>query len=322
MTAHRFLLPLGPRRLKQRYANKITNEKTAMCKMGRTMRLSTLTGCLVYSCCVFLKFASIEANAESKGVLSDEALLDVATKLNLLLPKRVDKDTELRNVSVRKRTLIYNYYLLHHKVSEINQPDFLKKMKPQITNTACSSPDLRPLFEEDTSVEYTYYGNDGVFIAKIPVTPELCKQLGLFKPHFEPGHIPANKFGYGVVKNNAALVRESLTEGANPNEKFDGNPAIYMAARLGNNNIIAVLLEFGADINAKTEIAGRTALHEAALQGHLSTVKLLLERGADVNARNKHGRTPLYYAVSPPPPLSRPKNSGEVAELLRRHGGK
>lgn len=280
------------------------------------------TEIFVFSLLLIFCSACMGARAESSGVISDETLLEIASKINRLLPKAVDKDTELRNVSVRGRTLIYNYYLLSLSATDVNQAAFLKKMKPQITNSACSSPDLRPLFEENTSVEYTYYGNDGRFIAKIPVSPDLCKKLGLFKQHFEPGKIPVDRFGYGVVKNNAALVRESLSEGANPNKKFEGNPAIYMAARFGNNDVIVVLLEYGADINAKTDIAGRTALHEAALQGHLSTVKLLLERGADVNAKNRHGRTPLYYAASPPFPLSRPKNSNDVTELLRKHGGK
>ncbi len=287
-----------------------------------TKRLAVLVSCIVWATYCFSTFLVESAHAESKGALSNEALRQVAGKINRMLPKRVDKDTELRNVSLRQRTLIYNYYLLNLSVSDIDQAAFIRKITPQLTNTACSSPNFRPLLEEDTSVEYTYYGKDGRFIAKIPISPELCKRLGLFSPQFEPGHVPANKFHYGIVKGNATLVRETLLAGANPNEKFYGNPAIYLAARLGHNNVIMVLLEFGADINAKTVIAGRTALHEAALQGHVTTVNLLLRRGAHVNARNKFGRTPLYYAVSPPLPLSRPKNSNEVAEVLRRYGGK
>jgi ankyrin repeat protein len=48
-----------------------------------------------------------------------------------------------------------------------------------------------------------------------------------------------------------------------------------------------LLLEYGADVNAKTE--RHTALHLAAEKGHLEIVKLLLEHGADVNEKTKYG---------------------------------
>ncbi len=40
----------------------------------------------------------------------------------------------------------------------------------------------------------------------------------------------------------------------------------------------------------------RTPLHEGARFGHLDIVKILLENGADVNALNVHGQTPLWWA--------------------------
>lgn len=42
---------------------------------------------------------------------------------------------------------------------------------------------------------------------------------------------------------------------------------------------------------------GDQALHLAALQGRTKIAELLIERGADVNARGHGGRTPLHYAV-------------------------
>jgi ankyrin repeat protein len=44
-----------------------------------------------------------------------------------------------------------------------------------------------------------------------------------------------------------------------------------------------LLLEYGADVNAKTTDE-LTALHLSAQNGHLEIVKLLLEHGADVNS--------------------------------------
>ena len=44
--------------------------------------------------------------------------------------------------------------------------------------------------------------------------------------------------------------------------------------------------------------------------GHKEIAELLIAKGANVNAMNKEGRTPLDSA------------DGEVAALLRKHGGK
>lgn len=41
---------------------------------------------------------------------------------------------------------------------------------------------------------------------------------------------------------------------------------------------------------------GKTALHRAAMVGNTNAVQLLLDRGADVNARDNYRKTPLYYA--------------------------
>jgi ankyrin repeat protein len=62
-----------------------------------------------------------------------------------------------------------------------------------------------------------------------------------------------------------------------------GETALHLAAGEGHLEIVKLLLEHGADVNAKT--AYETALHLAAGEGHLEIVKLLLEHGADVNAK-------------------------------------
>ncbi len=51
-------------------------------------------------------------------------------------------------------------------------------------------------------------------------------------------------------------------------------------------------------------------IHDAAFWGNIEAVKQHLAEGADVNAKNVSGWTPLDSA------------EGEIANLLRKHGGK
>jgi ankyrin repeat protein len=60
---------------------------------------------------------------------------------------------------------------------------------------------------------------------------------------------------------------------------------------------VTAALSLGSDING-TNPAGETALHVAAAQGYDSVVKLLVERGADLNARTAKGQTPLGALVA------------------------
>ena len=57
-----------------------------------------------------------------------------------------------------------------------------------------------------------------------------------------------------------------------------------------------VLLDKGADVNAKRGDSGQTPLMLATLRGEADTVKILLEKGADVNIRGNSGKTALDIA--------------------------
>ena len=59
---------------------------------------------------------------------------------------------------------------------------------------------------------------------------------------------------------------------------------------------VAVVVALGGDVNA-TSRTGDTALHVAAALGYETVVRLLVEHGARVNARNARGITPLAAAM-------------------------
>ena len=57
-------------------------------------------------------------------------------------------------------------------------------------------------------------------------------------------------------------------------------------ARKDRESIVSLLVEKGADVNAKN-IDGKTPLHKACEYGNEAIVSLLLEKGADVNAKKQ-----------------------------------
>ncbi|KAH7114765.1 hypothetical protein B0J13DRAFT_488099, partial [Dactylonectria estremocensis] len=72
---------------------------------------------------------------------------------------------------------------------------------------------------------------------------------------------------------------------------------LMLASYYGHRVVVKLLLEKGAEIEAKDSEHGRTPLSWAAENGHEAIVKLLLEKGADVESKAEYGRTPLWWAA-------------------------
>jgi ankyrin repeat protein len=127
----------------------------------------------------------------------------------------------------------------------------------------------------------------------------------------------ANRYGVtplslAVINGNAAMVDSLLKAG--PAEKT----ILMTAARAGNPAVMRLLLARSkADVNARESAYGETALMRAAAENHAEAAQLLIEHGADINARSQlmtypkdrfglegvisilpHGQwTPLMYAA-------------------------
>ncbi len=72
----------------------------------------------------------------------------------------------------------------------------------------------------------------------------------------------------------------------------DGPQAIHSAAMRGHDAVVTLLLDRGADPNARG-LMGYRPLSEAIKFDHISTVHLLLDWGADPNAGSDSNATPL-----------------------------
>lgn len=89
-------------------------------------------------------------------------------------------------------------------------------------------------------------------------------------------------------------VQGYLDRGTDVNLKDEaGATPLHYAAGAGRLPIVQLLLERGANPNAKTATTEQTPLHVAAIGGHARVVQLLLHHKARANVTDVHGKTPL-----------------------------
>jgi hypothetical protein len=84
-----------------------------------------------------------------------------------------------------------------------------------------------------------------------------------------------------------------------------------VAAKQGSLALVKLLLDKGADVNAR-DLEGRTVLM-SALPGGLAVVQSLVERGADVRAKDPQGRTAMNLGA---------EQFSASSEVIRYLGGK
>lgn len=104
---------------------------------------------------------------------------------------------------------------------------------------------------------------------------------------------------WAVIEGDEDLVRLLVKSGSSINnqEKKLGYSALHFAAQEQLSEIIAILADAGANIEAKDKF-GNTALFRATFysKGKGETIRELLSRGANPNNENDHGVTPLSLA--------------------------
>ncbi|GAB4469435.1 MAG: hypothetical protein OHK0029_42070 [Armatimonadaceae bacterium] len=95
-----------------------------------------------------------------------------------------------------------------------------------------------------------------------------------------------------------------------PNLRSQGNPVLEIAARSGDTEMVQLLLDRGADINARGRF-GYTALMAAAQGGYVSVVQLLLEKGADPDLVSTTRHETALHLTIPERPLNPDPQSTE-----------
>ena len=103
------------------------------------------------------------------------------------------------------------------------------------------------------------------------------------------------------AEGNLRMVEVLLGLGADPNVKTaGGHTPLYCVANecsgAGGGNIVRALVRAGAQVNVPSGVKRCTALHMAARRGNTEVAEVLVDCGADIEARDKSGDTPLQRA--------------------------
>ncbi len=125
----------------------------------------------------------------------------------------------------------------------------------------------------------------------------------------------AGKLSDAVKADDLQGIQALISSGSNVNELDDFGTPLHMAAARGSVEIVKLLIDAGANVEAETAAPSQNKahpLHTAAYSNRATVAALLIERGAKVDARDSRGFTPLMIAAS--------SGNTKVAELLLQAG--
>ena len=175
-------------------------------------------------------------------------------------------------------------------------------------NEVTSNPEIL-----DSIVQYPIHiavenGQDEIVSILVNSDPEALERLTSFGR--TPLHIASFKGNQTMVgfltskiiasDHSKGIEKDSLI---NAKDRFFLCP-IHLAARSGNQDVILILKQNGADINSK-DSSGNTPLHYASNSGHQNLVDLILTlEGVEKDAKNQNQQTYLE--------VKRDKNIGDL----------
>lgn len=103
---------------------------------------------------------------------------------------------------------------------------------------------------------------------------------------------------HAISRADMSIVRLLVEHGADMEAVTnEGARPLWMAVNLGKENAVRCLLDYDADIESFNPFTETTALFEAVKRGDVLVAQMLLENGADVDART------AAAASAPTPPL-------------------
>ncbi|MCA9175060.1 MAG: ankyrin repeat domain-containing protein [Planctomycetales bacterium] len=182
-------------------------------------------------------------------------------------------------------------------------PRVSREQMPNLQFNAWSSPRaevvefLRDTYGIEASpLQLAALRGDAMQIRKLLSGVDSAARRGEFLKGYFHNLLSNSPLALAVRNGHTAAVKVLLEFGANPNEYgiYSLTP-LANAAERGQLEIVRHLLAHGANVHAAPD--AYTALMRACIGGHAEIAKLLLEAGADINAKHDDGQLPLHFAA-------------------------
>lgn len=118
-----------------------------------------------------LAFAGVLPTAQASGLLAE--CNDVASSINQSAPQAIDKITTLVNSAcfAEGRSVVLQYRM---RLSVTGEQVDLNRLKPNMVNSWCTDPQLRPLLNY-INVQYSYSDPQGRYIGRVDISQRNCR---------------------------------------------------------------------------------------------------------------------------------------------------
>jgi len=142
-----------------------------------------------------------------------------------------------------------------------------------------------------------------VHVAAMSLSPIMMATLLRYHPDLEARCDGVTALYFAISTGDEKVVRLLLEAGADATartlcESGTGESVIHMAVCWSRQAMLPLLIAYGADVNVRgTNPAGQTALHIAAQFGNEEALRELIKAGADVFAKYADGNTALDVAA-------------------------
>jgi len=160
-----------------------------------------------------------------------------------------------------------------------------------------------------------YTGLENPLVWPLLLVPYLLHSFIRLLLHSSAPRTSATSLEQAASEGRVETIKSLIAQGGDINAKnAHGQSPLHLAVKQGNSDVVQVLLENGAEVDAIETDSGCTSLHYAASLGHADLCESLVRYGANPDAQTARLETPLHLAVS--------RGHPEVVALLLKYHAK